>query len=93
VAAEAVGSGGLGAMVEVFFDDLTRAKQENIRIATKMKKTQQGSKSGTRLKTYLIFRGSFGRFLSNKEPPNPITITPSIPKNVMLVPKNAVDKK
>jgi hypothetical protein len=58
----------------VFFDDFTSAKQENIRIAAKMKKTQQDSKSGKRLKTDLIFRGSFGRFLSNKDPPNPITI-------------------
>jgi hypothetical protein len=76
VAAAAVGSGGSGVMVEVFFDDLTRVKQEKIPIAAKMKKkhTQRGSKSGTRLKTNLIFRGSFGRFLSNKDPPNPITI-------------------
>ena len=38
MAAAAVGSGGSGVMVEVFFDDLTRVKQEKIPIATKMKK-------------------------------------------------------
>ena len=39
MAAAAVGSGGSGVMVEVFFDDLTRVKQEKIPIAAKMKKT------------------------------------------------------
>ena len=67
VAATAVGSGGSGAMVDAFFDDITR-------VQSKEKNTQRGSKSGTRSKTDLIFRGSFGCFLSNKDPPNPITI-------------------